>query len=840
MSKTKAKVGNWRERKLLVTRKTYVVGKNENVDVVPLKEFFRATEEHNENKELGETSAVIDEVVHDSRRDEDVMLVEESHPLNLHEQRKEKARNEWIEVQPVMTLAYIAGQASFMDMECALCTQEATLTCLDCGPFAFFCEECSKKLHSTLLHKPMARKGQLVEDDQTRILRQSHTCQTSYGKTLEVFDSKGRLHNVLCTFCKCEPEAATLVRYSLWPTQLNPRKAVSMELMTFIHYMQVEAHVSLKAACQVIGFQNRLSEREVNALYSELIQYSFSHFQAFYTNVDAKIVPEYECNHSCPACPKVTGQVIVCIDGCFGLVRRKKAGSSAGGTTHQTTFFVEDDYVKTFVDGYRIEHGQASKNCSQFKAGTLLRTKKKADALDVKGVFGAVCRHGFPLAMLNMFQGESLAYSVCMIEHLKATLPEGITMHVAYDIACQLTAHLKKTGQAKLLEEIKLVLPAFHAYGHKASCQREFNVRNTKDMGLTDGEATERLWAYLRRFSAITKEMTPIGRQDKLTSALLHFAYRKQRQMATGLCTVLKRAKETHEKCQKEFLDLSIEYGITENDVEQWLETRVAEERQTRNISNTDHKKWQHGYCEKVAHYEDTRCDMANAKTDEAARDLRQELARIDSRLLKMERKHGVPKRWTTSDSIYVEFITEVHDEERKRLLIETRRQAMDKIYLGELMRKYGRGQAIANRLKRQSWKVNTQMKEKLKKYNQKWNKRGFFLSFEQVAQPDDAIYNQHLLPACEKPGIPTVMFERADSLLKRIQRSYEEVNMTKLEMKQMIMWQEQQEQLLLDRIGNLCLTDKYDMGLSIILWGKVKELRQRTSSCRALFSDYL
>lgn len=46
------------------------------------------------------------------------------------------------------------------------------------------------------------------------------------------------------------------------------------------------------------------------------------------------------------------------------------------------------------------------------------------------------------------------------------------------------------------------------------------------------GEATERLWAYLRRFSTITKKMTPTGRMETLSSALLHFAYQKQGQLA--------------------------------------------------------------------------------------------------------------------------------------------------------------------------------------------------------------------------------------------------------------------------------------------------------------------
>ena len=57
------------------------------------------------------------------------------------------------------------------------------------------------------------------------------------------------------------------------------------------------------------------------------------------------------------------------------------------------------------------------------------------------------------------------------------------------------------------------------------------------NLGLTDGEAMERLWSYLRPFSPITKEMTPSHRTDLLTDALLHHAERKKMNMGNLLCS---------------------------------------------------------------------------------------------------------------------------------------------------------------------------------------------------------------------------------------------------------------------------------------------------------------
>ena len=51
-----------------------------------------------------------------------------------------------------------------------------------------------------------------------------------------------------------------------------------------------------------------------------------------------------------------------------------------------------------------------------------------------------------------------------------------------------------------------------------------YSPRILDNCGLTDGEATERLWSYLRRMAKITKEMRPSHRLDVLTSALIHYS----------------------------------------------------------------------------------------------------------------------------------------------------------------------------------------------------------------------------------------------------------------------------------------------------------------------------
>ena len=88
------------------------------------------------------------------------------------------------------------------------------------------------------------------------------------------------------------------------------------------------------------------------------------------------------------------------------------------------------------------------------------------------------------------------------------------------------------------MDNTEFAVPVFHAYGHVLECQvpcicivsyshlffqNKFNPRNVTGFGLSDGEGVERLWAYLRNFTSMTKEMRPSHRVDVLSDALRHY-----------------------------------------------------------------------------------------------------------------------------------------------------------------------------------------------------------------------------------------------------------------------------------------------------------------------------
>lgn len=112
--------------------------------------------------------------------------------------------------------------------------------------------------------------------------------------------------------------------------------------------------------------------------------------------------------------------------------------------------------------------------------------------------------------------------------------------------------YTQNQGRMDLLGFFDLAIPVFHSYGHKVDCQvicmhvrniipdqclsivvqLKYSPRNKGGFGLTDGEVVERLWAYLRRFCKMTKEMRPSHCVDVLTAGLLHYSRRSAQRLS--------------------------------------------------------------------------------------------------------------------------------------------------------------------------------------------------------------------------------------------------------------------------------------------------------------------
>ncbi|XP_028983462.1 uncharacterized protein LOC114842115 [Betta splendens] len=463
---------------------------------------------------------------------------------------------------------------------CALCKEHAEYRCLECSSTNMFCETCITKTHRNSLHLPEKWNKTLYVTSPLELalrLPGEHCSHAVYARDMKIFVNTGQLCSFSVTLCTCEPETCTLLRYGIWPaTPERPQTAFSIALLELFHYLSMECQVSVEGFCNMLRWKNNLSLSEVNMLYRALVGESISQFRHhhFRCRSLSGLCPSFDDGTTCPVCPKSNGNLIVTMDANFGLVRKRSSGSSLVEPLHGNRMFVREEDVQEYLSSHP-DGSKPNEDCSNFKAGNLLRSQKNQQKLDVTGVFGVSCRHEIPLVFLNMTQGERLAYPMYIIkELLTRNQGKNLNLHVIYDIACVLSSHMHKKAEA-MQQGVSLAVPAFHVFGHKLQCQVLYSTRRLKGFGLTDGEGMERLWSFLRRFARITKEMSPSHRLDLLTEALLYYGRRKTADIEVQLHHRWEKAEKVANLAKEELAAVLKEApaSVSEHTVQRWMET---------------------------------------------------------------------------------------------------------------------------------------------------------------------------------------------------------------------------------------------------------------------------
>ncbi|XP_048035513.1 uncharacterized protein LOC125261015 isoform X2 [Megalobrama amblycephala] len=544
-------------------------------------------------------------------------------------------------------------------------------------------------------------------------LPEGHGTHAVYTKDMKVIVSTGRLCTVTVNMCACEPETCTLLRYGLWPASADkPQTAFSIPLLELFVCLSLECQVSVEGFCNTLRWKNNLTLAEVNTLYRALVGESISHFRHhhFRQRSLVDICPQLDDGTICPACPKADGDMIVTLDANFGLVRKQSSGTSVVEPLHGTRMFVDEKDVEEYLLSH-LDSSKPHEDCSNFKAGNMLRSQKQAKKLDVTGVFGASCRHEMPLMFVNMSQGERLAYPLYVIDELlRRCEDKNIHLRVVYDIACVVASHLHKSGEG-IPHNISLAVPAFHVYGHKLPCQIKYSTRRLDGFGLTDGEGMERLWSFLRRFARVTKEMTPSHRLDLLTDALLHYGRRKSTDLEMQLLQRLDKAEKISILAQEDISSVIREAPVlvSEEDMEKWKKREMELAQQKQKPINTV-CRWKRDYIIKLIQFykfkSGTREPYMECETE------------IEDSLLNMEKKHRIGRRWQESDSDFQSTLKDVDCELRGQLICKARTESRERAVLLHLKRKYPDGQGIAIRLSKQVASSNKRLRQAIKEYN--------------------------------------------------------------------------------------------------------------------------
>ncbi|CAK8685202.1 unnamed protein product [Clavelina lepadiformis] len=373
-----------------------------------------------------------------------------------YSEKRQKLSKNWRELEK--KLLVIKRQSyNRISSTCYHCHREVDeiIRCSDCGPDQYFCLDCWHTCHDAVwFHSPDIWKGKMFckmpLEPRTMKRSDKHRCNSQYTKHLTVVNNQGIQHDVLVEFCEgfCN---ALEYRYHRAPGQKAKVKKLSRILLqevfeAYRHHVYQLQHM-----------------QDLNAGYC-------------ISGIDSGAV--------CPACEgSVANNNLYCFDGNFGLVRRKTAGIQSAFPRHQERFFCNQVEVDKFMNDYSEQETKLF-DCSNFQAGSLIRSKKKSTKLDVKGVFGACCRHEFPKMFLDMKHGERLGYAVWILNQL---LSSNKNLKICYDIACKLKSHLQIRKQHHILHRVDFAVPVFHGYGHKLSCQLQFSPRQLEGFGLTDG-----------------------------------------------------------------------------------------------------------------------------------------------------------------------------------------------------------------------------------------------------------------------------------------------------------------------------------------------------------------
>ncbi|KAK0552574.1 hypothetical protein OC844_006413 [Tilletia horrida] len=286
-----------------------------------------------------------------------------------------------------------------------------------------------------------------------------------------------------------------------------------------------------------------------------------------------------DCAERCPACfgrllafeqgdlqaePCIDDpQLIVCLDGNFQQ-KRERRPDAVRRTPRSPSFFLSPSQLKDAKDRFESKQDLPDPprtGCtSEVRAaieGTVKTTKVD---FDIGGVIGMTCRHGSPLALVNVQDsGESHYYGWALLEALLNACGEHLhSLGVCYDIGCKLAVSPRlEAALEDRPHRVRLVhvVSIFHVYGHDFGCQMKYSPRRTPGFGLTDGEALERLWSSLADLVPLTRKMSEADRNSTLTSRLESLARDHSRGLMDWISKRIVKIVNTRKQSTQDFLD---------------------------------------------------------------------------------------------------------------------------------------------------------------------------------------------------------------------------------------------------------------------------------------------
>ncbi|XP_072022354.1 uncharacterized protein [Amphiura filiformis] len=443
-----------------------------------------------------------------------------------------------------------------------------------------------------------------------------------------------------------------------------------------------------------------------------------------------------------------------------------------------------------------------------------------------------------------MHKGEGLGYSLYVLDKLlEQVRGSDVKLHVLYDIACILEKHIKgKADATRNVDDVSLAVPIFHIYGHKSSCHVRYSTRWLPGFGLTDGEEMERMWAFMRRFSFTTKEMTPSHRIDLLTDGLLHYRRRKVSDIDLTLARNFEKARSISESTKVDLEAAQRILHVTVSDIDEWI-TAEKEHFHVTNEADEPMTK-EEKYVLLLQSIDSITQSLCECEDADARNGFSQQLNRLKAEAKRHERDIGINRRWQKMDQIFKVHQMSLERKKKEKILMQLHKQAMDYRFIQNLQKKYSDGQAIANRLVKNLLRASKNMKRSISDFNKSnfTNRSGNLpdqLSWSDICDPMAELFKK---VGCGSQvtmndHIPTTERQHLMDARNRMLRAEEELQITECEMLSVLNALSEEYDLLVAATGSNPVMQK---GLLLALKKKACNTRIQFSEAHNLFSKYI
>ncbi|XP_076076240.1 uncharacterized protein LOC143047159 isoform X2 [Mytilus galloprovincialis] len=139
---------------------------------------------------------------------------------------------------------------------CCFCESSVddVIFCQDCGPSAYYCDTCCKRIHQNILfHKPHQWKQTMYVPIQmtNELARKDHICESSYSTSIYAVDVYN-IH-VKSNYADVKILLSLFLRYSLWPaTPTSPKIGFDLRFMELLSVLQLECCLPAKSFCDAL------------------------------------------------------------------------------------------------------------------------------------------------------------------------------------------------------------------------------------------------------------------------------------------------------------------------------------------------------------------------------------------------------------------------------------------------------------------------------------------------------------------------------------------------------------------------------------------------------------